>query len=136
MPFYRINSEKIVADKFDNETIIVNLSNGNYYSLRGSATDIWNLLEVGLKTEEVSSYYSVLSDEELNQVSNLIKKLSDEDLAIRVEEGSVARLEDELMFSTISFEKYEDMQELILLDPIHEVDAKGWPQEKKDSDSK
>ena len=24
-------------------------------------------------------------------------------------------------------EKFTDMQELLLLDPIHEVDEKGWP---------
>ena len=27
-------------------------------------------------------------------------------------------------------EKYDDMQELLLLDPIHEVDEAGWPVKK------
>jgi len=30
-------------------------------------------------------------------------------------------------FRAPTFEKFTDMQELILLDPIHEVDQSGWP---------
>ena len=30
-------------------------------------------------------------------------------------------------FRTPIFEKFTDMQELILLDPIHQVDEAGWP---------
>jgi hypothetical protein len=27
-------------------------------------------------------------------------------------------------------ERYEDMQDLILLDPVHEVEEEGWPRAK------
>jgi hypothetical protein len=30
-----------------------------------------------------------------------------------------------------SFEKYSDMQEMLLLDPIHEVSEVGWPHQEK-----
>jgi hypothetical protein len=30
-----------------------------------------------------------------------------------------------------SFEKYSDMQEMLLLDPIHEVSEAGWPHKEK-----
>jgi hypothetical protein len=30
-------------------------------------------------------------------------------------------------------EKYTDMQDLVVLDPVHEVDAVGWPQPKPDT---
>ena len=32
-------------------------------------------------------------------------------------------------------DKYTDMQELILLDPVHEVDAIGWPAPAKTSET-
>ncbi len=30
-------------------------------------------------------------------------------------------------YATPTLSKYTDMEELLLLDPIHEVDAQGWP---------
>jgi hypothetical protein len=30
-------------------------------------------------------------------------------------------------------EKYTDMQDLVLLDPVHEVDSTGWPAPKPDA---
>ena len=33
-----------------------------------------------------------------------------------------------LKFEKCGLTKYTDMQELLLLDPIHEVDATGWPE--------
>lgn len=32
-------------------------------------------------------------------------------------------------------EKYTDMQDLLLLDPIHEVDDTGWPKRKNQTDN-
>jgi hypothetical protein len=31
--------------------------------------------------------------------------------------------------------KYTDMQELLLLDPIHDVNAQGWPESPESSDN-
>lgn len=35
-------------------------------------------------------------------------------------------------FETPALHKYSDMQDLLLLDPIHEVDDTGWPSPKND----
>ena len=34
------------------------------------------------------------------------------------------------VFSPPVVEKYTDMQDLVLLDPVHEVDERGWPHAK------
>ena len=64
-------------------------------------------------------------------------------LAVLEEEALIVRSED-VMTQALSLEqplqdyeppqlmKYTDMQELILLDPIHDVDEKGWPHTKPD----
>jgi hypothetical protein len=36
-------------------------------------------------------------------------------------------------FSAPVLQKYDDMQDLIMLDPIHEVDDSGWPARKPDA---
>ena len=30
-------------------------------------------------------------------------------------------------YKTLRIQKYDDMEELLLLDPVHEVDEAGWP---------
>jgi hypothetical protein len=35
-------------------------------------------------------------------------------------------------FAEPALEKHTDMQDLILLDPVHEVDARGWPHAAED----
>ena len=37
------------------------------------------------------------------------------------------------LFSTPHFDIHNDMQDLLMLDPIHEVDESGWPSLKPDS---
>ena len=38
--------------------------------------------------------------------------------------------QDNLNFEKPVLQKHTDMQELLLLDPIHEIDEKGWPSKK------
>ena len=50
----------------------------------------------------------------------------------------MAQVETDPGIERLSFEapilhKYTDMQDLLLLDPIHEVDEAGWPSVKPDS---
>ena len=34
---------------------------------------------------------------------------------------------ERLAFTPPKLERYTDMQEIILLDPVHKVDSQGWP---------
>ena len=70
----------------------------------------------------------------LNQVDELLK----EGLIVVLEENDNVVKHQENLFDTcekISFqvpvlEKFSDMEELLLLDPIHEVEESGWPHKK------
>ena len=41
---FRVNQPAVIAEVIDNEAIVVNLDSGAYYSLRGSACTIWEML--------------------------------------------------------------------------------------------
>jgi predicted transcriptional regulator len=40
-------NRKVVHEVFDDEIVIINLDNGNYYTLTQTGADIWGLVETG-----------------------------------------------------------------------------------------
>ncbi|GAA4833763.1 hypothetical protein [Algivirga pacifica] len=135
MRFITLNSEKIVSDKFDMETIVVNLFTGSYYSLKGSAIHIFNCLEFSSHTTStLKNYFVDLTEEQALQIDSLIEQMLSENLLLEQTQSPLIGQEniEKVNYQEISFEVFNDMQELILLDPIHEVDAKGWPHENKE----
>jgi hypothetical protein len=134
---YRVNRPKVIFEAFEDETVLINLDSGNYYSFSGSAALIWDRIISG---ESIASVIKYLQERFGNaadiglSVEDFIRKLVDENLIVKdsnetgknVKQGKVeipmlARFERPVL------QKYSDMQDLLLLDPIHEVDETGWP---------
>lgn len=142
---FKVNSPNVVSETIDGETVIVNLTDGTYYSLDRVGADVWNLIEQEFTTGNIVATIlqrftgepEVIED----SVKTLILQLRAEKLLIPADEEesdspSVSidvpeRLEE---FVTPTLQKYSDMQELLMLDPIHEVDEiEGWPEKKEES---
>lgn len=138
LAYFQIKKPDVVHETIDGETVIVNLENGVYYSLRNSAVDIWNSLEAGANAEELVSMlagrYTAEAADIRQAVEGLLMELQEEGL-VKVSstrapgEGVTppAPAGEKAAFGPPLMEKYSDMQELLLLDPIHEVDEDGWP---------
>ena len=62
-----------------------------------------------------------------NDIENLVAAADNGTIAgsNAMEAGASAR-----PYEPPQLEKYTDMQDLVLLDPVHEVDATGWPHPK------
>ncbi len=120
---------KLAIDKFPGEIIIVDFESGSYYSLRGSACIIWEQCESGIEKDDVIASFDNISGEQRNQITIFLNDLVKENLLEQVEHHSVKPTEKH-NYEDILFEKYNDMEELIMLDPIHEVDERGWPHKK------
>jgi len=135
---YKINEGKVVSETLDGETIIINLDNGNYYSTNVTGAAIWNLIQSNNNTEDILKYfinhYDVSSDIAEKSVSDILEFLLKENLILESElnlSERVSKTEDSIKkepFVDPKIEKYEDMQEMLFADPIHDVDEKdGWP---------
>ena len=139
---FRINSPIVVNEVFDDEVIIINLDSGNYYSLDSAGVDIWNFIGIGATVGEISGgvacRYKGDCLEIENGVGQLLEELQREELIVPVqtqdpETGKAAMPvevnpeAERLDYSAPTLQKYSDMQDLLLLDPIHEVDETGWP---------
>ncbi len=128
---------------------MVNLKSGSYYSLDKVGADVWDLLVQGSTMKEVTQgiaqRYDALQAEVESAVHRLVEELMKEDLVAPVitEEAECpaepglpvhpATNMERLRFETPVLQKYTDMQDLLLLDPIHDVDETGWPNVRQDS---
>jgi hypothetical protein len=138
---YKVNQE-VIHQTIDGEVIIVNLGSGNYYSLDKIGALIWNYIEknesVGEMINNIYINYDCTIQELRDAVSELISSLMDEKLILPNPDSHTkgdnihTQLENNPTEQKNKFDKprlgkYSDMQELLLLDPIHEVDETGWP---------
>jgi hypothetical protein len=130
-----IHSPKIVHETVDGETIVVHLDTGNYYSLTGSGPEIWALLEGAASTaalcEELGRRYAVADGDIRDAVESFVAELRREDLiedGDAVSNGAPAQpVAAAGPWEPPKFERFDDMRNFLLVDPIHEVDATGWP---------
>lgn len=135
---YRVNSPQVISETVGGETIIVNLARGHYFSLQGTAVDVWQALERGEAPEtiavELEQRYEAGDGEIGAAVNKLIEDFLAAELVVADANGvpgpAVSMPEaaaERVPFVTPSFTAFTDMQDIILLDPVHEVDTRGWP---------
>ena len=139
---YLPNSPKVIHENIQGELVVINLDTGFYYSIMESGPQIWLALIQGYTLQEIISHLKKMDGANNNQVASDIKHfvstLLDEELIIsdiRKESGdtepknrkSLSTLFNGLKYVPPAFEKYTDMEEMLLLDPIHDVEEAGWP---------
>ena len=120
----------------EDELVVINLESGCYYSLDPMATLLWTQLQKGCTADQMFKKFSADSPEKtLEEINTFITFLIDEELIAETTESADLALCDlesyDLAFKTPCVQKFTDMQEMLLLDPIHEVSDKGWPHEPK-----
>lgn len=129
----------VISEPMDEDLVVINLDNGCYYSFNKTAAQLWNQLEQGFSINQAASQMALLCKSEEAQVLADFLSFVDRMLAeqlIRACEGNSKdwpplKNGQGGPFLKPSFEKYSDMQEMLLLDPIHEVSEAGWPNQKK-----
>lgn len=126
----------VVHEKFDDETVTVNLETGCYFSLRGSADAIWMLAAAGLPRTQIVSRLCAAYDGDAGEIESatneFLDRLVEESLLEHTSRNAPAAdvaLEGGLFVPPL-LQKYTDMEELLQLDPVHEVDHMGWPNAK------
>lgn len=128
---YRMNAPNVIAETLDGEALIINLHTGFYYSLDSVGAAVWTLLCDGWSVDEVADRLTVAFGGDVlpAPVASLVTELLAEQLlvaepsAVRADASPIFPAE----FQAPVLRKYTDMQGLLEADPIHEVEAAGWP---------
>jgi hypothetical protein len=137
---YRVNTPPVIHELLDGEVIVVNLDTGTYYGIPSTGAQIWSLVTQGASLDETVT--ALLGRHETTQavvepaVQAFVDELVGEELLEAAAEGDGPAAQPTVLpdngearapFEEPKLLRYTDMQELLLLDPIHEVDERGWP---------
>ena len=141
---FTVPNPPIAAESFGDEGVIVNLEQGTYYSVRGPAFMTWSLVSAGVAVgaivDRLAATYDAPPGEIEAAVIALIVEAEREGLIVPArEDGSSPQVEPapaaprvKQPFECPVLEKFTDVQELLALDPVHDVDGTGWPRPKVD----
>lgn len=144
---FKINEPKVIQETIEGESVIVNLASGNYFSVDKIGAEIWENIEKGRSVEEILDHIFRLYNGDPDSIENSVKQLIDELIKEELVVPDSSTMADSTRISDVKgvseqgqkkgfeapvLKKYTDMQDLLLLDPIHEVDETGWPNIKPD----
>jgi len=137
---YKISGPDVTFESFEGEILIINLANGNYHSLRGVAVQVWPLVVAGQCAAEVAKLWPNEAGAEAD-IATFGEALVAAGLCVMRGDDAIEVVsvpEVVVDYDAPKIENYTDMADLLMLDPIHEVDAVGWPkaaEEKTESHS-
>ena len=132
------HARKTVHETLDGETIVIHLDSGSYYSLTGSGSEIWALLGTGGSVADICNELArrhARSESDIrDEVDSFIAELEREAL-VEPDGAPATGLPAPAAVSNGTWqpprlERYDDMRDFLLVDPIHEVDDAGWPNRK------
>jgi hypothetical protein len=129
---------RIAAEIIDNEVVIVDLKAGIYNSITGSGTVVWQALSAGQLRDEVVKtlldWFDVSADEAAPEVDLVLRKLVEGALIRPRNSNDSQRSQANLPipahkapFERSQITSYNDMEDVLRLDPVHDFDEYGWP---------
>jgi hypothetical protein len=138
--YFRIEPRSVIFERFEGEVIAINLDRGTYYSLNPAAADIFELVAGQAARADIIAAlehkYSAGTGTIRDEVTRFLQTLEAEGLiqsassagpgAAPVAAGSGAQA----VFEAPTLSVHRDMQELFLLDPVHDVTDAGWPEQR------
>jgi hypothetical protein len=132
---FGVDKTRIAHQTIGDEAIVVDFQMGTYFSLRDSAAEIWELLTGSMPVDDLISLYRSDNPEQAQAVESEIRTFIAELVAANLlsRDESFFNVDPQQTpikrgpFSKPLLEKFDDMSELIMLDPVHDVTEHGWP---------
>jgi Coenzyme PQQ synthesis protein D (PqqD) len=124
----------LVSRQFGDEVVLANYSSGVYYNLDGTGAQIWLGIDAGKTVEQIVDGFSATADADRSAIDRGVRAFVDHLLAegIIIPGQPASRCKDwspltSGAFSVPQLERFDDLRDLLLLDPIHDVGENGWP---------
>lgn len=133
---FRISpSRNVSARSFGDEVVAANFITGIYYSMLGPAAQIWEGLVAGVPRDrvisEVAAFSSCDASEFTAAARAFVNSLVAEQLIVSSDglqaSAWTAAAPATSLYGLPALERFDDMADLLLLDPVHDVEDMGWP---------
>lgn len=127
---FNINAAVYDLEDFDDEIVLVNIQTGVYFTMSESAPLIIRELSKGVNLSQVFDDIDT-SKHDINAkvaIKNFIEILIQEKILVENPSIEIGNTIDCNSINSLPlYKKFEDMGDLIKLDPIHDVSDLGWP---------
>ncbi|MCK1389101.1 PqqD family protein [Bradyrhizobium sp. 21] len=124
----------LISQQFDSEVVLANYQNGVYYNLDGSAAQIWLGLRANRTVEEIANACASATGGDAASITPQVQAFVDSMLAegLIAEGAADARVETWTpvlsgAFAAPEFQRFDNLRELLLMDPVHDAGDEGWP---------
>jgi len=134
MTTFRPRLTGIVHDVIEGQVLIIRSDSGAYYSLEGTGTVVWEGILRGQSIDAITAAAQGRYPD-IDEVEADIRQLVDELLREHIVEEGVVNVavtdapttQWPITWTAPSLAVFNDMKDLLLFDPIHEVGPEGWP---------
>ncbi|MEN9506140.1 MAG: hypothetical protein RI958_2066 [Actinomycetota bacterium] len=122
-------------ERLEDEVIAINLETGAYFAFDDAAAECWSVAAAGGGAHEMAAVlvalYEVDAEVAAADAVAFAEGLVDARLAAFVDDPvavvEVPSVEVRRPYVPPAVEGYDDLETLLLIDPIHDVDEAGWP---------
>ncbi|MEQ1900306.1 MAG: PqqD family protein [Devosia sp.] len=123
--------DNVASEDFDGEFVVLDLASGKYFGLSGGSALVWRAMLAGHSVNTLCANLAE-GDARRAQIAGLLATLMENGLIVAASDGRVAPAELAAELSGVEgpflVETFDDLADLMLTDPIHDVDQEaGWP---------
>lgn len=137
------NAPSVVSEIIDGELVVINLETGSYYSSLGIGSWLWRCFEQRIGREVIEAAivdaFGVGAGQARSDLEAFTAELRRENLIRESAPADATRGDVPALpagnYMRPEIKVFSDMQDLLLLDPIHDVSDEGWPTRAVDSSS-
>lgn len=132
---YKLNEEKMFYDMAEGQAIVINFTTGMYYGTSSLGSAVLDAILAGAAVEDICKAMQALPGCPENVdalVADFVNALLEKEVIVAAEgEQSVPVSIDASALTdgfVLSVDEFTEVQDLILADPVHDVDVEqGWP---------
>jgi hypothetical protein len=124
----------LISQQFDSEVVLANYQNGVYYNLDGSAAQVWLGLKANRTVEAIASALAAATGGDAASITPQVQAFVDSMLAEGLIAEGAADADVETWtpvlsgaFAAPEFQRFDNLRELLLMDPVHDAGDEGWP---------
>jgi hypothetical protein len=138
-PTFECNAPDVVFENFGDEVILLNLRSGRYFSLDPIGMVCWDYVVQGVRIEDIvrhiHGFYGSQSDVQVisSDLATLLDEFQFEQLVrpsqtVRsIAESEESKTKLPAAYARPALAKFDDVAEMLLMDPVHDVGPGGWP---------
>ena len=126
-PILRVDRPNVIDEEFDGESVVMNLATGAYYALNAAASSVWRLFAEPRSLPQLSDAHH--ESEHLAELVVFIDLLMSELLLVEDDGAEFTAVVSGPLAGPFEMQRFDDMADLLLLDPVHDIDISGtgWP---------